>query len=130
MDNKKFCKVCGRPINESNAKCTFCLPELRNTVLIKARPKKKLRIVEALLCLTFPYWGTTLFVALHCHYKSDLFLYLGAFFFLISACPIFLSKSIGIILKILCSLIYYAYSAFMMFFVGWASICFFCPACN
>jgi len=118
MKEVKSCAQCGRALENPNATCLFC------------STGKNITEVKKLLCLTYCIWGPILFVALSCNLKADSLMMVFIVLGFASAYPIFVSNNIGAFLKIFLTLIYYAIGTFVIFFVGWASICQFCPTCS
>lgn len=130
MEEITNCDGCGRPLETANAECAFCVADLAKKPFSSVVLDRKIGAGETLLCFTYPFWGTVLFVALSCLSKGGAFIYIGMFCGFLSAYPIFLTKNIDFILKVIISLFYYFVGTFIVFFVGWASVCQFCPSCN
>jgi len=81
--------------------------------------------------LSFPLWGTVLTVWLSCITKTgDFFIFLGMLAGVASGSAIFLSPTLSVFEKIILSLVYYFIGLFVVFFLGWVSICWFCPSCH
>ena len=82
----------------------------------------------SILSLTYPFWGTVLTVALMCKI-SEIFFYIGVMLGFISGLPILVSTSPVFVKAVLLGL-YYFTGVFVVFLLGWSSMCWFCPSCH
>lgn len=80
--------------------------------------------------LTFPIWGTILTIALSCLTNQEFFFWLGVIVGVFSGAPILFGTNTSIIGKIILCFGYYLVSLFVVFILGWVSICWFCPSCH
>lgn len=93
------------------------------------------KIIVTSIFLTFPAWGTILFVALVSTYPKLgaidklLVCFMGSLLFF-SALPIFKWNGYPTFVKFILSVIYYSVSAFVVFIFGWISSCWFTGSCH
>jgi len=76
-----------------------------------------------IIFLTFPLWGTAIFMKLICATKNDGLGYIGLIMIATSALPIFESKNLSNLSKVILTFAYYAISSVAMFLIGWWLAC-------
>lgn len=91
---------------------------------------------KTLLMITFPAWGTVLFVALLSLLPRSvdlggLPLFIALVTPLVGVVPIMSNSDVPLFLKIVVVFpVYYLFSLFVIFVVGWSAICVFQPSCH
>ena len=61
---------------------------------------------------------------------GDFFFYIGAMLGLGSGLPILFSRNLPVLAKVILLPVYYLVGLFVVFFLGWMSLCWFCPSCH
>lgn len=86
------------------------------------------KIIRNILYLTYPIWGTFLFVLLS-RFTSDGIIVLGMITLIFSIIPITELKT-SIFSKILLIFVYIIVTIIIIFFWGWMSMCIVYPRCH
>ena len=122
-----YCKHCGVRLTPAEPICKFCTIEpIAHKSLQQGADDLSFLCVAA--SLSFPIWGTVLTVLLGCTIGEPI-VYVAMVLAVFSAWPIWSGMS-GALTKLVLSMVYYFVGFFVVFFLGWLSLCWFCPTCH
>lgn len=128
------CQNCGKPLASPEAVCESCSIEpnaYKSTFISHARVSSNQYAYWSVVLLSFPIWGTVLTSLLMCKISEDFF-YVGVLLGVASVLPIVfadINGMFGVLVKVVLCAAYCFTGFFVIFFLGWMSMCWFCPTC-